>query len=209
MRRWFLAVGSVVLYNSWLAWPLNGRPDALLGYVSELAADDQPFAWFFRAADIAAAVVFAITGLLGRRGWQAWLGARWSRRLGLSLLVVAVGTALDIIFNLPCAESWDDACAAMPSIERHLHEAASAITSTAEVAMIAIVALALAARDGWTLRARQAAWLAGLVTVLLLISAAAPYALPGAQGPIQVVQILLCSLWIAYLAWRLPQEQHD
>ena len=83
------------------------------------------------------------------------------------------------------------------------------ITSTAQVAMIAFVALALAARSGWTRLARQVAWLAGVVSALLLSSVAAPYVLRGAQGPIQIIQILLCSLWIAYLAWHLPQEQHD
>ncbi|WP_366180571.1 DUF998 domain-containing protein [Actinomyces timonensis] len=209
MRRQVLAVSAVVLYNTWIAWPLNGGPDALLGYVSELAAADQPFSWFFRAGDIAAAVVFALIALLGRRGWEAWLGQRWARRVCLALAGVTVGTVLDVIFNLPCAESRDASCAAMPSLQRHLHETASAITSVAEVAMITLVALALAARDGWTRRARQAAQLAGVVTVLLLTSAVAPYALPGVQGPIQIVQILLCSLWIAYLAWQLPQEQHD
>ena len=209
MRRRALAILAVVLYNTWLAWPLNGSPAALLGYVSELAAADQPFAWFFRAADIAAAAVFAMIALLGRRGWRGWLGAHWSRRLCLALLAVAGGTPLAVLFTLPCAEGRGRAGAAMPSTERHLHEAASVITSTAQVAMIAIVALALAARDGWTRRARQVARLAGVVTVLLLASAVAPYALPGAQGPIQIVQILLCSLWIASLAWHLPQEQHD
>lgn len=209
MRRWVLALSAVVLYNTWLAWPLNGSPDALLGYVSELAAADQPFAWFFRAADIAAAAVFAIIALTGRRGWEAWLGQPWSRRLAVALAGVALGTALDVIFKLPCAESRDAACAATPSLQRHFHEAASVITSTAQVAMIAFVALALAARSGWTRLARQVAWLAGVVSALLLSSVAAPYVLRGAQGPIQIIQILLCSLWIAYLAWHLPQEQHD
>ncbi|GGO94675.1 DUF998 domain-containing protein [Actinomyces gaoshouyii] len=204
-----LAILAVVLYNTWLAWPLNGSPDALLGYVSELAAADQPFHDFFRAADIAAAAVFAAIALLGRRGWAGWIGARWSQRLCLALLGVAVGTALDAIFNLPCAESRDQACAAVPSMGRRLHEAASVFTSTAQVAMIVIVALALAACRGWNRRVRQVVWLAAVVTVLLLISVAAPYVLPGAQGPVQIVQILLCSLWIAHLAWRLPREQHD
>lgn len=205
MRRWVLMILAVVLYNSWLAWPLNGSPDALLAYISELAAADQPFSWFFRAADAAAATVYGVIAFLGWHGWTRWLGRRHSRHVSLALLTVAAGTMLDVSFNLPCAESRDLACAAMPSIKRHLHEVASVIVSAGQVACIALVAWARA-RRGWTRAVRAMTGLAAVVAVLLVASAAMPLVLPGAQGPVQIVQILLCSGWIGYLAWQLPSS---
>ena len=162
MRRWVLMILAVVLYNSWLAWPLNGSPDALLAYISELAAADQPFSWFFRAADAAAATVYGVIAFLGWHGWTRWLGRRHSRHVSLALLTVAAGTMLDVSFNLPCAESRDVACAAMPSIKRHLHEVASVIVSAGQVACIALVAWTRA-RRGWTRAVRAMTGLAAVV----------------------------------------------
>mgnify|MGYP000857035120 CR=1 FL=1 len=203
MRRWGLAVLAVVLYNSWVAWPLNGDPGVLLGYISELAAADQPFSWFFRTADYAAAAVYAAIAALGWRGWAGWLGRR-SRHVAVALMVVAVGTALDATFNLPCAESRDAACAAAPSIQRHLHEVASVVVSSGQVATIGLVAWGRSVRRGWTRAVKAVASLAVLVAGLLVTTAVAPYLWPGSQGPVQIVQIVLCSVWVGYLAWRLP-----
>jgi hypothetical protein len=45
---------------------LNPGADELNGYVSELAARDQPYAWFFQGGDVLAGVLAAAVGL-------AWL----------------------------------------------------------------------------------------------------------------------------------------
>lgn len=203
MRGRVLAVLVLVTYNSWLAWRLNGHPEALSGYLSELAAQDQPFQWFFRLGDLAAAVVFVTVAALGRRGWTPWLG-HWAPRVAAGLVLVGVGTALDVVFNLPCAESRDAVCAATPSLARHLHEACSVLVSVSLVATIGMSAVGMAARGGWHAPARLTAGLAAVVAVLMVTSVAAPAVAPGTQGPVQAVQVLLCSGWIALLAWRLP-----
>ncbi|MDO4900358.1 DUF998 domain-containing protein [Actinomyces sp.] len=203
--RGVLAVLALVTYNSWLAWRLNGDPGVLSGYLSELAAQDQPYQWFFRLGDLAAAVVFAVIAALGRRGWSRWLGRR-APQVAAVLALVAVGTALDTLFNLPCAESRDPVCAETPSLVRHLHEAASVLVSVALVALIALVALGMAERDGWTGRARAAVGFAVVIGALLIFSAAAPALAPGTQGWVQILQVLACSAWMALLAWRLEDE---
>ncbi len=206
--RLVLALLTVVTYNSWLAWGLNGDPQALSGYLSELAAQDQPYQWFFRLGDLAAAVVFVVIATLGRHGWSRWLGGR-APHVAVALALVAVGTALDTLFNLPCAESRDPVCAGTPSVIRHLHEAASVLVSVALVAMIALVALGMFERDGWTGRVWAVVGFAVVVGALLLFSAAAPALAPGTQGAVQIIQVVACSAWIALLAWRLEDKGED
>ncbi|MDO4887459.1 MAG: DUF998 domain-containing protein [Actinomycetaceae bacterium] len=200
-----VALGAfvVVFYNSWVLWPLNGDPQVLSGYLSELAAQDQPYQWVFRLTDVASACAFGAIAALGRRGWASWLG-RWSAYLALALLLAAVGTVLDAIFNLPCAESRDAACASTFGVVRRLHEAASVLASVALIAIIGLVALAFAELDGcWSRRAVAVAAFAVLVAILLVSSAVLPFVVPGVQGPLQLVQVPLSSAWIAFLAWRL------
>lgn len=206
MIRWVLAILAVVLYNGWLAWPLNGSPDALTGYVSELAAADQPFSWFFRGADLAAAVVFAVIGMLGWRGWRRWLG-RGARRVATAVLTVSLGTVLDVIFNLPCSQSRDAACAAASRQQVHLHEVASTLVGVGQLAVIVLVVWVLVVREGWTRRVWVIAVLAVVVAALMLAVVAAPYVWPGMQGVVQIVQIVLCSLWLGYLALRLSPSR--
>lgn len=204
MRRCGLAVLVLVTYNSWLAWPLNGDVRVLTGYLSELAAQDQPYQWFFRLGDTLSAGVFAVVAVLGCRGWEPWLGRR-APQAALALLLVALGTLLDAVFNLPCAESRDALCAATPSITRRLHEGASVLVAVGLVAVIGLAALGMAERHGrWGRSARLTAGLTALVGVLLVASAVAPMVAPGSQGAIQAVQVVLCSGWIATMAWRLP-----
>lgn len=208
MRGRVLAVTALVTYNSWLAWRLNGDPEVLTGYLSELAAQDQPYQWFFRLGDTLAASTFAVIAALGRRGWVPWLGRR-APQAALALLLVALGTFLDVVFNLPCAESRDALCAATPSITRRLHEGASVLAAVGLVALIGLSALGLAERHGrWERSARLTAGLTALVGVLLLVSAVAPLVAPGTQGAIQAVQVVVCSGWIAVMAWHLPGAQH-
>ena len=208
MRGRVLAVLTLVTYNSWLAWSLNGDPEVLTGYLSELAAQDQPFQWFFRLGDALAAGVFAVIAVLGRRGWEPWLGRR-APQAALALLVVALATLLDIVFNLPCAESRDATCAATITMTRRIHEGASVLVALGFVALIGLSALGMAERHGrWERSARLTAGLTALVSLLLITSAVAPTAAPGTQGVLQAVQVILCSGWIAVMAWRLPEAKH-
>ncbi|MDO4243396.1 MAG: phosphatidylglycerol lysyltransferase domain-containing protein [Actinomyces sp.] len=124
------------------------------------------------------------------------------------LLAVGVGTALDVVFNLPCAESRDPLCAATPSLTRHPHEACSVPVSVSLVATIGLSAVGLASRGGWRGPARLTAGLAVVVAVLMAATVVLPSWAPGTQGPVQAIQVVLCSGWIALLAWRIPGRSH-
>ena len=204
MRGRVLGAAAVVSYNTWLAGPfLTGDAGVLSGYLSELAAADQPYQWFFRLGDLLAAAVFATIAVLGRTGWSYWLG-QWSSRVSAALLAAAGATALDAVVNLPCAESRNAACAAVPSLSRRIHEISSVSVGIALLAVIGLVAAALVQQDGWSPAARSCAGLALAVGALMAASAVAPWAAPGTQGATQAVQVLACSIWVGMLAWRLP-----
>lgn len=192
----------VVTYNSWVLWWLNDDPLVMHGYLSELAAQDQPYQWLFRLGDLLAAVGFLLTAWWGRRAWSHWLGP-WARWVAAAVAVAGLGTALDVSCNLPCAESRDPVCAATPYLVRHLHELASVLVGAALVAAIALVAWALARRGGWGWRPMGVAGLALLVSGLMVGSVLLPLVLPASRGPVQALQVLLCSAWVALLALRL------
>lgn len=197
-----LAVTVFVLYNSWLAWPLNGNPQILCGYLSELAALDQPYSWLFRLGDALAALTIALIAWLGRRRWEPWLGA-WARRLSVTLFLTSGATVLDVVFALPCAESHDPLCAATPSLARHLHALTSGTVGVALLLSFICVAWGLHAQRGWDRAARSCLALGAVAGVLMLHSTLAPWIAPGTQGPAQALQVMLCSLWVAALAWGM------
>ncbi len=201
-RSRLLAGLVVVTYNSWVLWWLNDDPLVTHGYLSELMAQDQPYQWLFRLGDLLAAICFLLTAWWGRRAWRAWLGT-WAGWVAAAVAVAGLGTALDVSFNLPCAESRDPVCAATPYLARHLHEMASVLVGVALVAAIALVAWALSWRDGWGWRPAGVAGLALLVACLMVGSVLPPLVLPASRGPVQALQVLLCSGWVAWLALRL------
>ncbi|MDU0348083.1 DUF998 domain-containing protein [Actinomyces sp. MRS3W] len=202
MRGRLLALAAFVTYNGWLAWGLTGDPHALAGYLSELAAQDQPYQWFFRLADTLAAVVFTWIAILGRDGWRPWLGHRAPQVAG-ALVVAAAGTVLDAVFNLPCAQSRDAACIEAGFAVR-VHEAASVLVSLAFLAGMVLTAVGLAQRIGWTRGPLIWAALTAVVAVLMLTSILAEHVAPGTQGFVQAIYVLVCSAWVARLALRLP-----
>ncbi|WP_194949332.1 DUF998 domain-containing protein [Actinomyces trachealis] len=202
LRSRLLAGLVVTTYNSWVLWWLNDDPLVAHGYLSELAAQDQPYQWLFRLGDLLAAVCLLLTAWWGHQAWRPWLGS-WARWVAASVAVAGLGTALDASFNLPCAESRDAVCAATPYLVRHLHELASVLVGSALVAAIALVAWALARRDGWGRRPVSVAALALLVSGLMVGSVLLPLALPASRGPVQALQVLLCSAWVGLLALRL------
>ena len=89
--RWVAVAGALVgavLYSNWLLEIVFTRtlPDPDL-YISELAAADQPYGEWFRACDLAAAVVLVVAAaaaLIGVRGGR-WSTTGWWA-LGLSLI---------------------------------------------------------------------------------------------------------------------------
>lgn len=123
--------------------------------------------------------------------------------------MVAAATALDCVVALPCAESHDAVCKATPSLVRDLHAVTSSTVGLAFVASFILVLAALLGRGGWS-RAALVVTVAGTVSgLLMLVSAVAPWVAPGTQGAAQAIQVLICSAWVAWLAWRLDDGAHE
>ncbi|WP_172120544.1 DUF998 domain-containing protein [Actinomyces faecalis] len=197
-----LAIGVILAYNTWLAWPLNGNPRAMTGYLSELAASDQPYFWFFRGGDLVSALLFAVVAWSGQWAWWPWLG-RWAPRTAGALGVASVATALDCVAALPCAESHDAVCKATPSLARDLHAVTSTCVSLAFLATFLLVLAALVESGGWSRTALVVAGVGAACGLLMLTSAIAPWVALGTHGVVQAIQVFLCSAWVAWLAWQL------
>ncbi|MFI2613962.1 DUF998 domain-containing protein [Streptomyces sp. NPDC018584] len=203
---------GALLYTTWAVeafLPTGLAP--LQTYVSELAAEDQPYGTFFRTADllagllVLAASVGALRGL-PRRGWTT---AGWA---GLALYGAA--TAADARLPLSCAPTADAACAAREAAgtvpwthSAHAFSSALAIGG----ALLGMVLLTVAARRGagtWPVLARTGPALVVLelaATAWTLASVAAFEAGRGTWGlgVGQRLQVLFIAVWTVVLAWSL------
>lgn len=141
--RWVAIIGTLlgaVLYSNWLLECVFTRtlPDPDL-YISELAAADQPYGEWFRAGDLAAAVVLLVAATAALIGVG---GTRWSRWGWWALIVFAVATALDsTVWRLVCAPSSDAVCAAREAsndvpISHQLHWLSSGVVLAAAIASL-------------------------------------------------------------------------
>ncbi|MFC7339906.1 DUF998 domain-containing protein [Saccharopolyspora griseoalba] len=186
---------AAVLYSLWVLGPwINPGLDALNGYVSELAARDQPGSWLFRVGDGLAGLLAAAAAAAGIRGSGGGL-VGWS-----GLLVFGVATGLDgALTPMTCASFVDSGCAvrelvgALPATHA-LHEMTSSVAALGVlVAMggLAGAGIGLPARWGW-------AWCSatGLATAVTL---GALWAGAGA-GVVQRVQLSLIATWLIALA---------
>ncbi|MFJ6198500.1 DUF998 domain-containing protein [Micromonospora sp. NPDC092111] len=133
---------AAVLYASWLFGPvLNPRLGLVGGYLSELAARDQPYHLFFQLGDVATGLCAAVAGLVLARvardmPWPAWWGA----------VLFGVATALDGGYtSMDCAPSVDARCARLEELGdlswRHqAHTVTSAVAVTGGLlSMVAIL----------------------------------------------------------------------
>ncbi|WP_165943871.1 DUF998 domain-containing protein [Saccharopolyspora karakumensis] len=186
---------AAVLYSLWLLGPwINPGLDALNGYVSELAARDQPGSRLFRIGDGLAGLLAAAAAVAGIRcsggGAVGWSG----------LLVFGVATGLDgALTPMTCASYVDSGCAvrelvgALPATHT-VHEMTSSVA-----ALGMLVAMGGLARAGIGPRARWGwAWcsLTGLATVATL---GALWMGTGA-GVTQRVQLALIATWLIAVA---------
>lgn len=208
------ALWVLVVYNSWVTAPwLSPNPRALLGYLSELAATDQPASGFYRVADSLAACGLLAIAALGWCGWRAWLGrggARWTAGL---LALVALATIADAIWAMPCAVTLDAQCAAAYKanpfgMDHFPHVVASVTVGSGLVASVAAAAVARW-RRGQRGGARRLAVFGALLGLSLLGSVALEVTVGLGQGIVQAVQVLLAAGWAAYLAWRVDRPVAD
>ncbi|MBM7169356.1 DUF998 domain-containing protein [Streptomyces sp. G44] len=208
---------GALLYTTWTAeafLPTGLSP--LTTYVSELAAEDQPYGTFFRTADLLAGllVLTAAVGALVRPPRRGWTTAGWA---GLALYGAA--TAVDSRLPLSCAPTADAACAAREAAgtvpwTHSAHAVSSALAMGG--ALLGMALLTVAARRGageWPALARTGPALVGLelaATAWTLASVAAIEAGRGAWalGAGQRLQVLFIAVWTVVLAWSLAAAAH-
>ncbi|MEV5976054.1 DUF998 domain-containing protein [Streptomyces sp. NPDC052114] len=201
-------------YSTWAAeafLPTGLSP--LSAYVSELAAEDQPYGTFFRTADFLAGLFVLVAAVgalvrLPRRG--RWATAGWA---GLALFGAA--TAADARLPLSCTPTADAACLARERAgDVPWTHSAHAVSSSLAVtgALVGMVLLTVAARCSlagtWPALARTGPALVVLelaATCWTLASVAAFEAGRGTWGlgVGQRLQVLCIAVWITVLAWSL------
>lgn len=203
---------GALLYTSWTAeavLPTGLSP--LDSYVSELAAEGEPYGAFFRTADLLAGLLFlagALTALL-RQAPRGWALAGWA---GLALFGAA--TAADSRLPLSCAPTASAGCAAREAAgDVPWTHAAHAFSSGLAVAgaLLAMAACTLAARrsaDRWLVLASAGPALLVAQAVATAWTLAAVAAFSAGRGTWglgagQRLQVLVVAVWIAVLAWSL------
>lgn len=186
---------AAVFYSLWVlgTW-LNPGLDAVNGYVSELAARDQPWSPLFRTGD-------ALAGLLAVATAGAALRARRGKPIGwIGLAVFGAATAVDgALTPMACASFTDSGCAVRElvgtlPVAHSAHEVTSSLAGAA--ALVAMAGLANGdagppARWGW-------AWCAGTGAATLLTLLA--LWLGAGAGMAQRVQLAGIATWLCALA---------
>ncbi|MCL3777018.1 MULTISPECIES: DUF998 domain-containing protein [unclassified Actinomyces] len=203
MRR-LLAAGVLLSYNTWVLAPLLWGGDVPPGYLSELAADDQPWQWVFRGGDLLAGALLLAIAALGVRGWRARLGD-WSAAVSLALAASGVGTVADALGNMPCAPTTDAMCRDTATVSGVVHVIASGTVGAGFLMVLGLLVLGLRDRGAPRAQVRAvlvAAGALGAVDVLTLVVAALA---PGSQVWPQVGQVLLSSLLAAALTLGLER----
>ena len=180
---------AAVLYSAWITGQFTTPAvDRTHGYVSELAARDQPWSRLFRTSDtlsgLACLTGVAVVPRLARE-WAGWLALA-----AFGLLTIAGGA-----FPLDCAALSAPACAGGPlTPSHHLHVAAGLLATAAVLAAMVM------------LSSRWRTWVAWIITgpaaaaMALAVSAAAVGHLTGLA---QRLQVTLVAAWLIYVALRL------
>ena len=192
------AVLAALAYVLWVIGPwLNPGLDHVNGYVSELAARDQPFSWLFRAGDLVAgtfAVVTAVMALAVRARRPPLVTIGW-----LGVAVFGVATIVDSgLTPMTCAPYVDTTCAlaeragTLP-LTHELHAATSSVAVGGAIAgMVGLSAVpGITRRHGPTLLKLEIG-----ATVLTL----AAMLLGAYTGVAQRVQVAGISAWLVVLA---------
>ncbi|QDQ11199.1 DUF998 domain-containing protein [Streptomyces spectabilis] len=212
-----LLVLGAAAYTSWaLEAVLPTGLSPLRTYVSELAAEDQPYGAFYRAVDFAAGVLVcagAAVGLVRLRCRAAVPRVRVLSALGWAGLVLfGAATAADARLPLSCAPTVDAACVAreragLVPATHTAHAVSSAVAVTG--ALVGMVLLTAAVRRAGAGGARQRTALAVLVAVELAATVwtlAAVFAFDAGHGTWglgigQRLQVLMIAVWLVCLAW--------
>ncbi|NRQ38895.1 alpha/beta fold hydrolase [Nonomuraea sp. NN258] len=178
-----------MLYSAWITGQFTTPDvDRTQGYVSELAAVDQPWARLFRAGDVLSGLAclagVALTPHV-RGEWPGWLALG-----GFGLLLAAGGA-----FPLDCAPISDEECGTAGLSPAHrVHELAGVLGTAAVLAAMVLLAV------------RWRSWVAWLFTGLTLAATAVLLVAVAAgqwAGIAHRVLMTLIAVWLVYVALRL------
>ncbi|WP_219519622.1 alpha/beta fold hydrolase [Nonomuraea ceibae] len=180
---------TAVLYSAWITGQFTTPAvDRAHGYVSELAARDQPWTRLFRTSDaLAGLACLAGVALMPRAGreWPGWL----------ALAAFGALTAAGGLFPLDCAALSSPACGRGPlTPAHHAHVVTGFLAAVAAPAAMALLAARWRTWPAWVLT--------GLTVASTLVTAAA-LASGHLAGLAQRFQLLVVAAWLVYAALRL------
>lgn len=201
-------IAGAVLYSAWIIAPLLGSDlSPLHSYVSEIAAQGEPYALLFRSTDLLAGTSFVVGAVLcGRLGAPLSLYARLSL---FGVVIMGASTICDALMPLSCTPTADPAClareqAGLVPFAHVAHGFTSGLAGTG--AVVAVVSWIV-----WRLREKPdtahpstvaAAAVASGVFVIATIWTLAAMAMPGHLylGLAQRLQIVSITMWLVLLA---------
>lgn len=192
---------AAACYSSFLLtpWTHAGRASTG-GFVSELEASGQPYAWLYRSSDIAAGLAILIVA------WtlQAVIaGHPWSRVATALLAVTGIGSILDGLTSMRCDAAATSGCLSTEqSVHGLLGQVVAVHTDTGLIGFAASVAGAIlvgaASADRWPAWARVqialgiAIALCGIADLVVMLS--------GVEvGAVERTRVLLTSGWLLVL----------
>ncbi|MFD4632714.1 DUF998 domain-containing protein [Streptomyces sp. NPDC058284] len=213
-----LLLAGALAYSTWVTEVfLSTGLSPRVAYVSELAAEDQPYGTFFRAADLLAGLLV----LVAAAGALAWLPrrGRWTTAGLAGIALFAVATAADSRLPLSCAATSDTGCLARvrAGAAPWTHSAHAVSSGVAVTGMLAgMVLLTVAARRDTGTRQPLAGTGAALVVLLELAATcwtlAAIAAFEAGRGTwglgiAQRLQVLFIAVWLVVLARSTAAER--
>ncbi|MFC5832518.1 alpha/beta fold hydrolase [Nonomuraea insulae] len=186
---------AAVLGSAWITGqfttPAVDRTD---GYVSELAARDQPWTRLFRISDGLSGLACALGVALVPRVAREWAG--W-----LALAVYGLLTFVAGLFPLDCATLSDPLCGRQGTSFGHLVHLLAGVLGTG--AVLAAMALLSTRWRSWV------SWLFTWLTLAATLLTVAALADRHGVGLAHRAQLTMIAIWLVYVALRLLIADDD
>ncbi|SDJ13561.1 Pimeloyl-ACP methyl ester carboxylesterase [Nonomuraea jiangxiensis] len=189
---------AAVLSSAWITGqfttPAVDRTD---GYVSELAARNQPWTRLFRVSEVLSGLSCVFGVALVPRVAREWPG--WLALAAFGLLTFAAG-----LFPLDCAALSDPACGrAGTSFAHRMHTLAGPLGTVAVLAAMVVLSLRWRSWVSWLFT-----WLSLAATLLTVAAHADRHGV----GIAHRAQLTLIAVWLVYVAVHLlisDDDDHD
>ncbi len=180
---------AAVLYSAWITGQFTTPAvDRAHGYVSELAARDQPWTRLFRTSDVLSGLACVAGVALVPRIGREWAG--WLTLAAFGVLTIAGG-----LFPMDCAALSSPACGRGPlSAAHHAHVVTGVLAAAAAPLAMALLAVRWRTWPAWIIAGLAAGFTAFTATAV----AAGQLA-----GLAQRAQFLIVAAWLVYAALRL------